>query len=100
MSPTTRSEQETIFRWDDDEKIVHIFSASPVTWRKLARLGIRPQRETTRSGAPSGKFYRVALAELSWGRKRRMAPGHGFGSRTPRISGPAVVFEPQNASEE
>lgn len=63
----TRSEQETVIRWDEEDKLVHLWSASPVTWRKLARLGIRPTRETTREGQPAGKFYQVPLARFRWG---------------------------------
>jgi len=66
----TRAEQETVFRWDEEEKLVYVWSASPVTWRKLARLGIRPVRETSREGQPTGKFYRLPLARFRWGLKR------------------------------
>lgn len=66
-----RAEQETILRWDEDKKAVSVYSASPVTWRKLARLGIQPAKETTlRTGEPSGKFYRIPLAQFRWGLKR------------------------------
>jgi len=47
LKASTRSEQETAFRWDEDEKVVHVWSASPVTWRKLTGLGIEPHREGT-----------------------------------------------------
>ncbi len=67
----TRAEQETILRWDEDEKVVHVYSASPVTWRKMARLGIRPTRETTTQGQPSGKFYLLPLEQFSWRLKRK-----------------------------
>jgi hypothetical protein len=66
----TRAEQETVARWDDEEKVVHLWSASPVTWRKLARLGIEPTRETTRDGELTGRFYRLPLARFLWGLKR------------------------------
>jgi hypothetical protein len=36
----TRAEQETVIRWDEDERVVHVYSASPKTWRRMARLGI------------------------------------------------------------
>ena len=65
----TRNEQETVLRWDEDEKLVHVWSASPVTWRKLARLGIEPHRETRRDGQLTGRFYRVPLARFRWGLK-------------------------------
>lgn len=67
----TRAEQETIIRFDEDEKVAHIYSGSPTTWRKMARLGIRPTRETTSGGSPSGKFYSLPLEQFRWGRKIR-----------------------------
>jgi len=33
----TRAEQETVIRWDRDDEQAHIWSADPVTWRKLAK---------------------------------------------------------------
>jgi hypothetical protein len=62
----TRAERETILRWDEDEQAVLLYSASPKTWRKCARLGLRPGKETTLDGKPSGKFYRFPLVELFW----------------------------------
>ena len=38
---TTRAEQETVVRWDEDEKVVHVWSASPVIWRKAGPAGDR-----------------------------------------------------------
>ena len=43
----TRAEQETVIRWDEAEPEVRIWSASPKTWRRMARLGVAPYRETT-----------------------------------------------------
>lgn len=34
----TNAERETIIRWDDEEKIAHIWTNSPVTMRKLGAL--------------------------------------------------------------
>jgi hypothetical protein len=65
----TRAEQETIIRWDEEAKIVHIWSASPVTWRKVARLGLKAVKETTMAGEPSGKWYTVPFARFRWGLK-------------------------------
>lgn len=61
----TRSEQETIFRWDEEEQIVRIYSASPKTWRQLARLGVAPTKETV-NGKPSGRFYSVPFTYFRW----------------------------------
>lgn len=34
----SRAEQETSIVWDEDEKVAHIYTASPVTIRKLNKL--------------------------------------------------------------
>ena len=34
----TRAEMETSIVWDEDEKVAHIYTASPVTIRKLDKL--------------------------------------------------------------
>ena len=34
----TRAEQETSIIWDEEEKVAHIYTASPVSMRKLDRL--------------------------------------------------------------
>ncbi len=75
----TRAEQETILRWDEEEQVVHVYSASPKTWRKCARLGLTPVKETRlRTGEPSGKFYRVPFADFRWGLKAKStAPRRG-----------------------
>jgi hypothetical protein len=68
----TRAEQETVVRWDEAEQIVHIWSASRVTWRKMARLGVAPSKETTEAdGTPSGKWFQVPFSRFRWGLKRR-----------------------------
>ena len=71
----TRAEQETVIRWDEDEQEVRVWSASPRTWRRMARLGVAAHRETTMSGKPSGRFYRVPAGLFRWGTKRK--PGGG-----------------------
>jgi hypothetical protein len=73
----TRSEQETVIRWDRADDHVHVWSASPVTWRRMERLGLRPIRETIASGRVSGRFYVLPLRRFRWGLKRvgGQAPG-------------------------
>jgi hypothetical protein len=71
----TRTEQETVVRWDRAEEQVHLWSASPVTWRKLARLGIPAGRETRLpGGVVSGRFYTIPLSRFRWGLKRASGP--------------------------
>jgi hypothetical protein len=67
----TRAEQETVIRWDRADDSVHVWSASPVTWRKLERLGIPAGRETRfPGGAVSGRFYTIPFSRFRWGLKR------------------------------
>ena len=50
---------------------MHVWSASPVIWRKLERLGIPARRETRfASGMVSGRFYTIPVARFAWGLKR------------------------------
>jgi hypothetical protein len=66
-----RAEQETVVRWDRADDHVHVWSASPLTWRRLERLGIAPTRETHfPGGVVSGRFYLIPLARFRWGLKR------------------------------
>jgi hypothetical protein len=68
----TRTEQETVIRWDEDDQEICVYSASPKTWRKCARLGLLPVTETRlRSGETSGKAYRVPVGQFRWGLKRK-----------------------------
>jgi hypothetical protein len=65
-SPWNRAEQDTVIRWDEEEQIVHIYSASPKTWRKMGRLGLVPTKKTTVKGALSSCFYSVPFGQFRW----------------------------------
>jgi hypothetical protein len=80
----TRAEQETVIRWDREEPTVSVWSASPVTWRRMARLGIQPVPETTIGGQPAGRFYQIPLSRFRWGLKRAgvKAPGRRVAVRS------------------
>ena len=81
----TRAEQETVLRWDREGDQVHVWSASPVTWRKLERLGIPPVRETRPpGGVVSSRFYGISLTRFRWGLKRVgvRAPGRRVAVRS------------------
>ena len=72
----TRAEQETTFRWDEEEQVVHVFTASPKVARKLGKLGLEPYKQTTCQGRPSGRFYRLPLDRFRWGlRQKARNPG-------------------------
>jgi hypothetical protein len=81
----TRAEQETVLRWDRAGDHVQVWSASPVTWRKLERLGIPPVHETRAPGGlVSGRVYRIPLGRFRWGLKRVgvRAPGRRVAVRS------------------
>ena len=59
-----------VLRWDRGGEYVHVWSASPVIWRKLDRLGIQPIRETTCQGAVSGRCYGIPISRFHWRFKR------------------------------
>lgn len=102
----SRAEQETVFRWDEDEKVVHVWTASPLTWRKLARLGVQPTRQTTREGETTGRFYVIPLQQFRWGLKsarlgnpdafRKGAPAPGEPGRTPPAAPPHAEPSPDS----
>jgi hypothetical protein len=90
----TRSEQETTFRWDEAEQIVTIYSASPKTWRRCARLGLAVVKVDRASGQDRGRFYRVPLAEFRWGLKGKGRRGNAAalaGAREARKAGNATL---------
>ncbi len=71
----TRAEQETVIRWDEAERVVTIWSASPVVLRKLHRLGLVPTRETRRrDGTLHGRDYQLPVDSFRWGLKRKRRP--------------------------
>ena len=84
MGRATLSEQETIIRWDRQERIVNIWSADPTVWRRLRKLEFEPTREHRfADGTISGRFYEVPLAEFRWGKKRRHKGG--FSAQNARL---------------
>jgi hypothetical protein len=92
----TRAEQETIIRWDREDPLVHVFSASPVVWRKLARLGLEPTRRSTVRGAEAGRFYTVPLARLRWSVARERVEGQT--KRTGNVAALARAREQRRAT--
>lgn len=68
----TLAEHETIIRWDREERVVNVYSADPVTWRRCEKLGLECWREErNRDGNVTGRDYRMALTDFRWGKKTR-----------------------------
>jgi hypothetical protein len=58
LAPDPALSKETVA---DDQ--VHVWSADPVTWRKVERLGIPASHETRFGGGTvSGRFYPIPVA--------------------------------------
>lgn len=99
--PQTLAEQETIIRWDRDDPQVHLFSANPAVWRKMARLGIDPARRSTVQGREAGRFYIFPVPMLRWGLKSqaRAAATRARRLPPPRRQGITVISEGVDASD-
>ena len=88
VSPHPRRAR-TVIRWDRAADQVHIWSAYPVTWRKLARLGFAPVRETRApGGAVSGRVHPVSVTRFAWGLERVGDPPRAAPAPTGRAAGP------------
>ncbi len=68
----TAAERETVIRWDEEDKTVVLWSASPVVLRRLLKLGLKPVCESRRrTGELHGREYRMPLANFRWGLNRK-----------------------------
>jgi hypothetical protein len=83
---TTKSEQETILRFDQDERMLHLFTAYPAEARKWTRLGYAVEIcSRTSTGAPRGWRAQAPLDAL---RLRRLVDGQVMKRRRGRGFGP------------
>jgi hypothetical protein len=82
---TTKAEQETVIRWDQEERVLHLYTAYPREARKWERLGYAVEVfGRTQTGEPRGWRARAPLEALrlrrlihdSIARRRR---GRSFG---------------------
>lgn len=78
-----KGEKESVFRWDSEEKVVHIFSCHPRVWRRLERKGHMPIKNNIREGREVTRQYRIPLATFRFGfravdQPRRLAPTGAF----------------------
>ena len=70
---TTRPEQETIIRWDQDDREATLYTANPAQARRWQRLGYDVEvTDRDRQGAPRGW---TAVAEADAIRFRRVKAG-------------------------
>ena len=71
----SRSEQETSIIWDEEEKVAHIYTASPVSMRKLDRLCEaypveykRTWTETDGDGCVTAAKYETSCKRVKFGK--------------------------------
>jgi hypothetical protein len=92
---TTKAEQETILRWDQEERILHLYTAYAVEARRWKRLGYAVDVcGRSRTGEPLGWRATAPLEAL---RLRRLVDGKI--SRRPRGPGFALRSHKFAASE-
>lgn len=101
---TPKSEQETNVRWDQEERVLHLFTAHPATARKWTKLGYLVEAVShTEAGKPRGwrarapvdalRFRRLVNGQLV-SRRRGRSFGHG-----PRKSADSEQRNPGEQSE-
>ena len=84
---TTKSEQETIIRWDQEERVAHLYTTNAADARKWERLGYavevctRAQDGKARSWQASGPLDALRLRKLVNGQLAKRRRGRSFNSR-------------------
>jgi hypothetical protein len=84
---TTKAEQETIIRWDQDEQVSHLYTANPVDARRWERLGYvvsvcsRTQAGEARGWRARAPLEAIRLRRLVDGEVAKRPRGRGFGTR-------------------
>ena len=93
MMTTTKAERETILRWDQEERVLHLYTAYPAEARKWARLGYSVEVSgRTQSGEPRGWRARAPLEALRLrrlvnGKVIRHRRGRGFAGPPRKLAG-------------
>jgi hypothetical protein len=81
----TKAEQETIVRWDQDERVMNLYTAYAADARKWARLGYPVEISSrTQAGEPRSWRAKVPLDALTFrkltnGEVARRRRGRSFG---------------------
>jgi hypothetical protein len=86
---TTKAEMETHFRYDEEERILHMWTANPAVARSWRRLGFDVRVLGSVGGAPrawktQGPVEALRLRRVENGAVvRRPPPPHAFKASTP-----------------
>lgn len=84
---TTKAEQETIIRWDQEQRVLHLYTANASEARKWKRLGFavevcgRTQAGEARGWQAPAPLAAIRLRKLVDGNVVRRRRGRSFGSR-------------------
>ncbi len=90
MATRSKAEQETIIRWDEDEKIATVYTACERIMKRFTKLGWTFKVTSTSEGQPSGW---TAVGPANAVKLRRLAdgtlvkaprPANAFQRQTPR----------------
>jgi hypothetical protein len=90
----TKAEQETILRWDQEERVLHLYPAYPAAARRWERLGYAVDVcGLTRTGEPLGwraqaPLEALRLRRLMDGKVARRPRGPGFAVRPHKFAVP------------
>lgn len=71
----TKAEQESIFRWDSEEEVVHVYTCHPPVRRKLVKAGYSSIKSCKQRGKETSWSFRVPLDQFRWRIGRRKQTG-------------------------
>jgi hypothetical protein len=96
---TTKAEQETVVRWDQEERVLHLWTAYAAEARKWSRLGYPVEvHGRTRSGEPRSWQALAPVETLRW---RRLVNGKVVLRRRGRslVAGPPKLTASDESSD-
>src|SRR5947209_5998648 len=83
---TTKAEQETTIRWDQAERVLHLYTAHPATARRWTKLGYRMESDCNARGDEPSAWRAQAPVEAL--RLRRLVDGQVASRARGRSFGP------------
>ena len=93
----TKGEIETIIRWDEEERVLHLYTGNRAEARKWARWGYAVEAsDRTRDGEPRGweataPLEALRLRKLEHGQVVRRRRGRSFAAGPRKFAGPGRV---------
>jgi hypothetical protein len=99
----TKSEQETIIRWDQEERVLYLYTAYASDARKWAGLGYpveiwsRTQAGAPRSWKARAPIEALTLRKLENGQVARRPRGRSFGLGERKLAGSGQRSRPERS---